>query len=85
MPAPRVAYTGVRFGEAVALRVGRLDLLSRRLEVAESVTAGQRRTGVATPQGPCTTVDRSAAFIAEMLGSHVAGKSADQLVFESRQ
>ena len=34
-----LAYTGLRFGEMAALRVRRLDLLRRRLEVAGSVTA----------------------------------------------
>jgi integrase len=33
-----LAYTGVRFGEAVALRVKRLDLLRGRCEVVESAT-----------------------------------------------
>jgi integrase len=33
-----LAYTGVRFGEMAALRVGRLDLLRRRAIIAESVT-----------------------------------------------
>jgi integrase len=33
-----LAYTGVRFGELAALRVGRVDLTRRRIEVAESAT-----------------------------------------------
>jgi integrase len=33
-----LAYTGVRFGEMAALRVGRLDLMHRRAIIAESVT-----------------------------------------------
>ena len=33
-----LAYTGLRWGEMAALRVGRLDLLRRRVFVAESVT-----------------------------------------------
>ena len=43
-----LAYTGVRFGELAALRVGRLDLLRRRAIIAESVTvvqAGDRSGG----------------------------------------
>jgi len=31
-------FTGLRFGELAALRVGRVDLLRRRMEIAESVT-----------------------------------------------
>lgn len=37
-----LAYTGIRFGELAALRVGRLDLMRRRARIAESVT---RSTG----------------------------------------
>jgi integrase len=33
-----LAYTGIRFGELAALRVGRLDLMRRRATIAESVT-----------------------------------------------
>jgi integrase len=33
-----LAYTGLRFGELAALRVRRLDLMRRRIEMAESVT-----------------------------------------------
>jgi integrase len=34
-----LAYTGVRFGEMAALRVRRLDVLARRVEISESVTS----------------------------------------------
>jgi len=37
-----LAYTGVRFGEMAALRVGRIDLAKRRAVIAESVTPVQR-------------------------------------------
>ena len=33
-----LSYTGVRFGEMAALRVGRVDFLRRRALIAESVT-----------------------------------------------
>ncbi len=33
-----LAYTGIRFGELAALRIGRLDLMRRRATIAESVT-----------------------------------------------
>jgi integrase len=32
------AYTGLRWGEIAALRVSRVDLMRRRIHVAESVT-----------------------------------------------
>lgn len=33
-----LGWTGLRIGEAAALRVGRLDLLARRIEVVEAAT-----------------------------------------------
>jgi hypothetical protein len=51
------AYTGLRSSEVAALRVGRVDLLRRRIEVVEAATEGRggltfgpRRT---TNVGPC--------------------------------
>ena len=46
-----LAYTGVRFGEMAALRVGRIDFLRRRLVVAESVTLVARSKCGAHPRG----------------------------------
>ena len=48
-----LAYTGVRFGEMAALRVGRLDLARRREVIAESVTVVAGRGLVwGTPPAP---------------------------------
>jgi integrase len=44
-----LAYCGLRFGELAALRVRRVDLLRRRLEVAESVTEVAGRVVFGTP------------------------------------
>ena len=76
-----LAYTGLRWGEMAALRVGRLDFLRRRALVAESVTPvngvlilgptkGHERREVPLPR-----------FLLADLALHVAGKSADDLVF----
>ena len=46
-----LAYTGVRFGEMAALRVGRLDLLRRRAIIAESVTEVHGAQVWSTPKG----------------------------------
>ena len=45
-----LAYTGVRFGELAALRVGRLDLRRRRAVIAESVTLVGSRQVFGTPK-----------------------------------
>ena len=46
-----LAYTGVRFGELAALRVGRLDLDARRATIAESVTLVRGVQTWGTPKG----------------------------------
>ena len=46
-----LAYCGLRWGEMAALRVGRLDLTRRRIDVAESVTE-VRGTLVGAPEEP---------------------------------
>jgi integrase len=75
------AFTGLRAGEVVALRVRRLDLLRRRLEVAESASEAHGQLQI----GPTKTYERRAVPIpiglAEQLGEHVAGKRPDDFVF----
>jgi integrase len=72
-----LAYTGLRFGEAVALRVKRLDLLRGRCEVVESAT----EVGSTLVWGPTKTDERRTVrlprFLAELLGEHLAGRPAD--------
>jgi integrase len=82
-----LAYTGLRFGEAVALRIKRLDLLRGRCEVVESAT----EVGSALVWGPTKTDERRTVrlprFLAELLGEHLAGRPADPdaLVFTAPQ
>jgi integrase len=76
-----LGYTGLRFGELAALRVGRVDLMRRRLEVAESVTEIQGRAVFGTPK---THHRRSVPFprsLLEPLTALVAGRLADELLF----
>jgi integrase len=80
-----LAYTGLRFGEAAALRVARLDLLRRRVEVVESVTAVNGTLVWGTPKGHSRRWVSLPAFVADQLAAHVAEKSAGDLVFESSQ
>ncbi|MGI8881040.1 MAG: tyrosine-type recombinase/integrase [Jatrophihabitans sp.] len=77
-----LAYTGVRFGELAALRVGRLDLLRRRAEIAESVTVVQGSGQVwGTPKGHERRDVPIPRFLVDELAGQVAGKSRDDLVF----
>ena len=78
-----LAYTGLRFGEVVALKTKRLDLLRGRCEVVESAT----EVGSALVWGPTKTNERRIVrlprFLVELLGEHLAGQphSPDDLVF----
>jgi integrase len=77
-----LAYTGVRFGELAALRVGRLDLLRRRAVIAESVTVVQGRGQVwGTPKSHERREVPIPRFLIDDLARHVSGKSPDELVF----
>lgn len=78
-----LAYTGVRFGEAAALRVGRVDLLRRRATIAESVTEvnGTLVTG-STKSHQTRTVPIPNFLLDDMMAA-TAGKRPDAYVFTS--
>ena len=76
-----LAYTGVRFGEMAALRVGRIDFLRRRLVVAESVTLVGSQQVWGTPKGHERREVPLPSFLVEELATHVQGRAPDDLVF----
>jgi len=78
-----LAYTGVRFGEMAALRVGRLDLLRRRAIIAESVTEVHGAQVWSTPKGHERREVPIPRFLVDQLAVYVAGKSTADLVFTS--
>lgn len=81
-----LAYTGVRFGELAALRVGRLDLMRRRATIAESVTeVGKRGLVWGTPKGHERRDVPIPRFPVDDLAQHVAGHPTDPLVFPAPQ
>jgi integrase len=76
-----LAYTGLRWGEMAALRVGRLDMLRRRVSVVESVSEIGGRLAWGTPK---SHESRSVPFprlLEEDLTARCTGKASDQLVF----
>jgi integrase len=79
-----LAYTGMRWGELAALRVSRIDLMRRRIHVAESVTevnGGQLDWGLPkSHERRWVPVPR---FLVDDLAEHVARKAPDDLVFTS--
>lgn len=81
LPVMFLAYTGVRFGEMAALRVGRLDLPRRRAEITESVTEVNGTQVWGTPKGHERRSVPIPRFLVDELSEHLAGKGRDDLVF----
>jgi len=76
-----LAYTGLRWGEAVGLRVNNVDMLRRRILVRANAVNVR---GTIVPGTPKTHESRSVpfpAFLTEPLIVQCEGKSRDQLVF----
>jgi integrase len=76
-----LAYTGLRWGEMAALRVGRLELMRRRAEVAESVTPVRGVMTWGTPKGHERRSVPIPRFLVDGLAAHIAGKAPDEPVF----
>lgn len=77
------AYTGLRFGEVTALRIGKLDVLGARVRVAAAYSdvAGTLHLGPPKSGKERTvTVPRS---VCEEVAAALAGRGADELVFRS--
>ena len=81
-----LAYGGLRWGEAVALRRGRCELLRSRLHVVEAVS----ETSEGLVFGPTKTYQRRTVvvpgFLRDLLAEHLAAQGAadlDALVFPS--
>lgn len=76
-----LAYTGLRWGEAVGLRVHSVDMVRRRVLVRGNAVNVR---GTIIPGTPKSHEARSVpfpAFLAEPLQKQCEGKSRDQLVF----
>jgi integrase len=76
-----LAYTGIRWGEAVGLRVSSLDTLRRRMQISENAVTVGSSIVVGTPK---THENRSVPypkFLSEPLAAACASKSRDMLVF----
>jgi integrase len=76
-----LAYTGIRWGEAIGLRVSSLDALRRRLLIQENAVTLGSKVVVGTPK---THENRSVPypkFLSEPLAAACEGKVRDQLVF----
>jgi integrase len=80
-----LAYTGLRWNEAAALRVGRVDLTNRRIRV---VTAFAEVGGELIEQLPKSGKPRTVPvlpFLVDELRPFIAGRPDDELVFTTRR
>ena len=79
-----LAYCGLRWGELAALKVARVDLLRRRVHVAESVTEVENgRLDWGLPKSHARRWVPLPRFLVEDLAVHLAGLDPDALVFPS--
>ncbi|MGE3656069.1 MAG: tyrosine-type recombinase/integrase [Mycolicibacterium sp.] len=81
-----LGYCGLRFGEAAALKVGDVNLETRRIRVSRSVTnvAGRGLIEGPTKNKTARTVPVP-KFLAALLETEIQGKGKDALVFPSRR
>lgn len=79
-----LAYTGLRWGELAALKVGRVDLMRRRLDIAEASTEAGGYVVVGTPKSHQRRSVPIPRFLVDDLAAHIAGKSPQDLVFTAQ-
>jgi integrase len=78
-----LAYCGLRWGEAAALRVRRVDLLRGRLEVVEAVVDVNGRLIFGAPKSHQARSVPIPRFLRDDLAAQMAGQSGEDLVFSS--
>lgn len=76
-----LCYTGLRWGEATALRVKDLDMLRRRVNVTENAVRVNGRVIVGTPKSHRTRSVPFPAFLADDLARQCEGRARDALLF----
>lgn len=81
-----LTFCGLRFGEAVALRVSDIDLENRRITVRRSVTYVTGKGLVeGAPKNRTTRRVPIPKFVARLLATEIEGHGATELVFPGRR
>lgn len=80
-----LAYTGIRWGEAVALRVEDVDLTGRRIGIHQTATEVDGYIQVGPPKSWESRPVPFPTFLVPALERQVEGKPGDELVFRARQ
>lgn len=76
-----LAYTGMRWGEATAVRVRRVDLMRRRIEVVHTAVELDGEMTYGTPKTHQRRTVPIPRGLVDQLAEHMAGKRPDDLVF----
>ena len=76
-----LGFTGIRFGEASALRVGDVDVARRRVTISKSMTPVDGRMVETTPKSGKGRVVAYPAYPDSWMRRLVAGRRADCLLF----
>jgi len=76
-----LAFCGLRWGELAALRVGRVDTMRRRINVAESVTEPDGKLVWGDPKNHQRRSVPIPRFLVDELGALKAGKGPKDLIF----
>ena len=77
-----LAYTGLRWGEAIALRVDHLDLPRKRITVTENAVQVDQRTIVGTPKSDEPRSVSVPEFLVFELDALIRNKAGDALLFD---
>ena len=76
-----LAYTGLRWGEAIGLRVRDLDMLRRRATISENAVQSGTRIYVGTPKAHKQRTVPLPGFLLPYLARQCEGKGRDELLF----
>lgn len=80
-----LAYTGLRWGEASALKVGRVDLDACRAHIVEAYVEDNGKLYLDTPKNHERRSVPIPRFLADELKPHVQGRGYDDLLFTAPQ
>ncbi|HVR80072.1 MAG TPA: site-specific integrase [Acidimicrobiia bacterium] len=72
-----LAYGGLRWGEAVALRIGRVDILRRRVAIVEAATEVSGRLVFGEPKTHRRRFVHIPEFVSDLIGQHLADRPSD--------
>ena len=78
-----LAYTGLRWGEIAALRVGSFEMLRRRVNVRDAVAEVKGRIVWSTPKSHERRSVPFPRFLSAELAAQMVGRSREDLVFTS--